>query len=38
MRRANVNKMRGARKFRSASNRTNVMNVRAKPQRGGWRL
>lgn len=33
-----VNKGRSARQFRSGSSRSKVVNLRAAPMRGGWRL
>ena len=36
--RSNVNKGRSARSFRRNSSRTNLMNVKARPMRGGIRL
>lgn len=38
MRRHSVNKARSARAFKNSVNRTNVLNVRPTPQRGGYRM
>lgn len=38
MRRFKVNKRKSARSFRKQSGRTNALNLRGVPMRGGWRL
>jgi len=36
--RKSVNKRRSSNKFRRKISRTKLLNMRSKPQRGGWRL